>query len=90
MIPYTSLRPNAPVNLSSSNVKATSLDLSWDDVSQADGYAVYKDGAKVADVSTSTYSVTGLTSGTTYEFYVVVTNKQGKSYSSETITETTT
>ena len=81
--------PDAPVNLTSSNVTSTSVDLSWDAVSQADGYKVYQDGVEVGAPTTNSYSVTGLTTATSYDFYVVATNENGDSGQSNIVSVTT-
>ncbi|WP_281243662.1 fibronectin type III domain-containing protein [Virgibacillus subterraneus] len=90
--PIQHLLPKAPVNLTSSNVTSTSVDLAWDSVEQADGYNVYQDGVVVDTVTTNNYNVTGLTTATTYEFYVTATiDKYGtESEQSDTVSVTTT
>ena len=87
---HTYLLPNAPVNLASSNVTSTSVDLTWDSVSQADGYNVYQDGILIDSVTIVGYAVSGLTTVTTYDFYVTATNLARESLSSNTVTVTTT
>lgn len=67
---YINLLPNAPTNLAASNETATTVDLAWDAVSQAGGYIIYQDGVEIAEVTTNSYQATGLTTATTYEFYV--------------------
>jgi chitodextrinase len=65
--------PSAPTNL-----KLTPgykrIALSWkasaDNVGVA-GYYIYRDGAKIATVSGTSYTNTGLVSGTTYAYYLV-------------------
>ncbi|WP_170126250.1 fibronectin type III domain-containing protein [Paraliobacillus ryukyuensis] len=86
------LHPNAPVNLTAPNETATTVDLTWDAVSQADGYKVYQDGAEVAQVTDTTYQVTGLTASTSYDFYVTALNSDygTESEASTTVTATTT
>jgi|GEM_PF-2550121 len=66
-------KPIAKMTLNSSS----SIRIGWDAISGANGYIIYvkKDGAwtrigKVTSGSTVTYSATGLSSGTTYEFKV--------------------
>ncbi|MBK9486024.1 MAG: PQQ-dependent sugar dehydrogenase [Chitinophagaceae bacterium] len=67
--------PSAPTNLQSSVITQTGFTLKWtaatDDVAVT-GYDVYKDGVKIntALVTTTTYNVTGLTTGTTYAMTV--------------------
>jgi len=47
--------------------------LNWNAVKEADGYDIYKDGAKIysATSAENSYTVAGLTAGTEYSFYVV-------------------
>lgn len=65
--------PSAPTNLVVSNLTETSLDLSWnassDNVSVS-GYDVFKNGIKInsTQVTSTSYPVNGLTSGTNYAF----------------------
>ncbi len=67
--------PSAPTNLQSSVITQTGFTLKWnaatDDVAVT-GYDVYKDGLKInaALVTTTTYNVTGLTTGNTYAMTV--------------------
>ena len=69
--------PNAPVNLTSSNVTSTSVDLAWNLVLQADGYNIYQDGAIITSSVTNGYSVTGLTTATTYSYQVSAVGTNG-------------
>ncbi|MBK8787520.1 MAG: PQQ-dependent sugar dehydrogenase [Chitinophagaceae bacterium] len=67
--------PSAPTNLQSSVITQTGFTLKWDaatDDVAVTGYDVYKDGVKInaALVTTTTYNVTGLTTGTTYAMTV--------------------
>jgi len=67
--------PSVPTNFTSSNVTTTSVDLSWfpsfnPDGTAADGYKVYQGTTQIATTTNTTYSVTGLTSATTYKFFV--------------------
>ncbi|MCX7922712.1 MAG: fibronectin type III domain-containing protein [Clostridia bacterium] len=78
--------PTAPTNLTASAVTATSVTLAWTastDNAGVSGYVVYRDGVKVATISGTTYMVTGLTAGTTYNFivkaYDVVSNLSDES-----------
>jgi hypothetical protein len=55
--------PSAPKNLISTNITEISFTLSWDastDNVGIDHYEVYKDGAKIGDVSSTTIEVIGL------------------------------
>ena len=67
--------PSVPADFTSSNITATSVDLSWlasfnPDGTAADGYKVYQATTQIATTTNTNYSVTGLTSATTYKFFV--------------------
>ncbi|WP_188453799.1 fibronectin type III domain-containing protein [Virgibacillus oceani] len=81
--------PNEPADLTASNETATTVDLNWTAVEGASGYNVYQDGVKIDTVTTNSYSVTGLTTATTYDFYVTATNDTGESEPSNTVNVTT-
>lgn len=87
--------PSAPANLVASAVTATSLTLNWsastDNIGVA-GYDVYRNGTKINSVvvTTTSYSVTGLTGSTTYSFYVQARDAANNiSANSNTISVTT-
>ncbi|MFI5240735.1 MAG: fibronectin type III domain-containing protein [Candidatus Saccharimonadia bacterium] len=65
--------PSVPVGLATSNVASTSLTLSWtastDNVGVT-GYKVFRNGAQVGTAVTTSYSDTGLASGTSYTYTV--------------------
>ncbi len=72
--------PSVPQGLSSSNITTSGTDLSWtastDNVGVT-GYKVYRDGSEVATVTGTTYTVTGLSSGTMYAFSVSAIDGSG-------------
>jgi len=85
--------PSAPTDLASSSVTQTSLNLSWtastDNVAVT-GYDVYQDGSKIDSTTSTSYSVSGLTASTTYEFYVKAKDAAGNaSGASNTVSVTT-
>jgi len=92
-----STAPTAPSNLSSPSHGETSVDLSWDASSDTGGsglasYNVYVDGSVDQSVSAGTTSATvsGLSSGTSYDFYVTAVDGAGnESAASNTVTVTT-
>ncbi|MFD7015939.1 chitinase [Streptomyces sp. NPDC059928] len=81
--------PAAPGGLAAGSVSSSSVDLSWGAVSNATGYTVYRDGAKVQSVTGSSATVTGLSASTSYQFQVSATNAAGESPKSAAVTATT-
>ncbi|MDR6549084.1 sugar-binding protein [Paenibacillus qinlingensis] len=66
--------PTVPMNLTSPSHTDRTADLSWaastDNVGVT-GYAIYNGGNLIATVTSMTYTVTGLTPGTSYTFTVI-------------------
>ena len=65
--------PSAPGTPTASDVTDTSVKLSWSAATDDNGvknYDVLRDGAKIATVTGTTYSNTGLTAGTDYSYTV--------------------
>jgi hypothetical protein len=66
--------PSAPSGLEAVPVAFSQIDLSWvasiDDVAIG-GYQVFRDAVQIATTTLTTYSDTGLTASTTYQYYVV-------------------
>ncbi len=65
--------PSVPTNLTSSNVRNTSVDLSWNastDNIGVTGYDVYQGNTIIGTTTTASYSVSGLTANTGYSFSV--------------------
>ncbi len=83
-------KPTAPSGLLISNLI---YDLSWNASTDDEGvvaYDVYQDGAFLASTSTTSYSISGLTSGTSYSFYIIAKDSTGnESSSSNTLSITT-
>ncbi|MCS7459565.1 Ig-like domain-containing protein [Paenibacillus doosanensis] len=83
-------KPAAPIHLASSNTTQTTTDLSWDSVSGATYYTIYKDDQVYkTNVASHVFEVTGLTPDTTYEFTVSASNAGGESVPSNTVQVTT-
>ena len=71
--------PVRPENLKAGDATAESISLSWDPVDGALTYNVYVNGEKKADgVTTTAYTLTGLTAETTYEITVSAVNSKGE------------
>ncbi|MFE4251355.1 chitinase [Streptomyces sp. NPDC056910] len=81
--------PAVPAGLAAGTATSSSVDLSWNPVSGATGYNVYRDGSKVASVSGASATVTGLTAATSYSFQVSATNSAGESAKSAAVTART-
>ncbi|MFD9290950.1 PHB depolymerase family esterase [Streptomyces sp. NPDC060030] len=67
----------APAGLKVTGVTDSSASLAWDAVGGAASYAVHRDGAKVATTTSTSFTDTGLTSGTTYRWSVTATEPSG-------------
>lgn len=85
--------PTDPTNLVVSNITENSIDLSWDastDNIGVTGYDIYQDGVLLINVLGTTHQVTGLTSSTNYDFYVIAKDAaDNSSGQSNTVNETT-
>ncbi|MGW1184573.1 chitinase [Streptomyces drozdowiczii] len=77
--------PGAPAGLSVGSTTSSSIDLSWNTVSGATGYTVYKDGVKATTSTGTSATVTGLSADTAYQFAVSATNAAGESVKSATV-----
>ncbi len=85
--------PTAPTNLTSSNVTASSVVLTWgvsSDNIAVSAYDVYQNGTLLTSTQQNTYTPTALTGSTTYSFYVKARDAAGNiSSASNTISVTT-
>jgi chitodextrinase len=81
--------PAAPTGLTVTGTTTTSVSLSWTGSAGATGYNVYRGTTKVASVTGTSTTVTGLTVGTQYTFNVTATNTAGESAHTANITATT-
>ncbi|MEW1888822.1 glycoside hydrolase family 18 protein [Streptomyces sp. NPDC085659] len=77
--------PGAPAGLAVGSTTSSSVGLSWNAVSGATGYTVYKDGVKATTASGTSATVTGLAADTAYQFAVTATNAAGESVKSATV-----
>ncbi|MET9927056.1 MULTISPECIES: glycoside hydrolase family 18 protein [unclassified Streptomyces] len=82
--------PAVPAGLKTTAITSTSVALSWNAVSGATGYNVYRGGTKVATATGPSATVTGLAASTAYSFQVTATNAAGESAKSAAVTATTT
>ncbi|MFE9094016.1 chitinase [Streptomyces sp. NPDC007264] len=81
--------PATPTGLAVSATTSSSVSLSWNPVSGATGYTVYRDGTKATAVTGTSATVTGLSPSTSYSFQVTATDAAGESARSATATATT-
>ncbi|MFC9176374.1 MULTISPECIES: glycoside hydrolase family 18 protein [unclassified Streptomyces] len=82
--------PAVPAGLKTTATTSSSVSLSWNAVSGASGYNVYRGGTKVASATGPSATVTGLAASTAYSFQVTATNAAGESAKSAAVTATTT
>nr|WP_202438615.1 glycoside hydrolase family 18 protein [Streptomyces sp. SID8356] len=82
--------PAVPAGLRTTALTSSSVALSWNAVSGATGYNVYRGGTKVASATGPAATVTGLTPSTAYTFQVTATNAAGESAKSAGLVATTT
>lgn len=81
--------PSAPtISASTSNTCGGYTNISWNSVSGATGYKLYRDGALVNSNATSPYTDGALNSGTSYSYTVRATNSAGDSLNSNTASAT--
>ncbi|MFE1834388.1 chitinase [Streptomyces sviceus] len=81
--------PGAPNGLAVSGTSSSSVSLTWNTVSGATGYNVYRNGTKVTAVTGTSATVTGLAASTSYSFQVTAVNSAGESAKSGAVTGTT-
>ena len=81
--------PEAPQNLTATTTGASTIDLTWDNVADADSYNIYKDGTLLDNVAETSYTATGLEASKTYCFTVTAVNGDLESEASEETCATT-
>lgn len=81
--------PATPAGLNVASTTSSSVSLAWNPVSGASGYNIYRSGTKVAAVTGTSATVTGLAASTSYSFQVTATNTAGESARSTAVTGTT-
>ncbi|MEV8399789.1 chitinase [Streptomyces niveus] len=77
--------PGTPAGLGVGAVTSSSVALSWNAVSGATGYNIYRDGTKVQTATGTSATVTGLAAATSYQFQVSATNAVGESAKSAAV-----
>ncbi|CAL9550731.1 Exochitinase 1 [Streptomyces sp. enrichment culture] len=77
--------PATPAGLTVSGTTASSVTLTWNAVSGAAGYTVYRDGTRATAVTGTSATVTGLAASTSYSFQVAATNAAGESAKSAAV-----
>ncbi|MFF0159083.1 chitinase [Streptomyces sp. NPDC005263] len=82
--------PAKPTGVTVTGAASSSISLSWNTVSGATGYTVYRNGTRATAVTGTSATVTGLAASTSYSFQVTATNAAGESAKSATVTGRTT
>ncbi|MEV8330374.1 chitinase [Streptomyces niveus] len=77
--------PGTPAGLGVGAVTSSSVALSWNAVSGATGYNIYRDGTKVQTATGTSATVSGLAAATSYQFQVSATNAVGESAKSAAV-----
>jgi chitodextrinase len=72
--------PTVPTGVSATSVSSSQINLSWNASSDnvgVVGYEVYREGSRIATISTTSYGNTGLSPSTTYEYFVKAKDAAG-------------
>ncbi|MFD9541601.1 chitinase [Streptomyces sp. NPDC060022] len=77
--------PGTPAGLTVGTTTSSSVSLSWNAVSGATGYTVYRGGTKATTSTGTSATVTGLAADTAYQFSVSATNAAGESVKSAAV-----
>ncbi len=83
--------PPTPTGLSVGNPTTSSLYISWTASTGATGYQLYRNGSSLVSLTapTTSYTDTGLSPATTYQYQVRANNQSGSSALSSTVSATT-
>lgn len=77
--------PDAPLNLTG-NAFNGGAQLNWLPSRYAEEYYIYQNGVKIGDTKGTSFKLTGLTNGTSYDYQVTAVNSVGESQKSNLIT----
>ncbi|MFD7484610.1 extracellular catalytic domain type 1 short-chain-length polyhydroxyalkanoate depolymerase [Streptomyces mirabilis] len=81
----------APTGLTVTGTTDTSASLSWNAVSGAASYTIYRGGTRTGSTTSTSYTDTGLASGTGYSYTVAAVDSSGKAGAADAaVTATTT
>ena len=84
------------VTVNNTQINSTSIKITWNKLSGATGYYIYKKNAnkwiRICDTKSYSYTLTGLKSGSKIDYYIVAYQKKGNSYiySKKTVCSNTT
>ncbi|POX57284.1 esterase [Streptomyces sp. Ru71] len=67
----------APTGLTATGATDTTISMGWNPVEGATGYAVYRDGARIATPTATSYTDTGLSAGTSHTYAVAARDADG-------------
>jgi hypothetical protein len=83
--------PAPPTNLAANATSSTAIQVSWTASAGATSYNVYRDlvGTAIATVTTTSFTDTGLTPSTTYQYQVSAVNTAGESAKAGPVSATT-
>ncbi|MFE7752495.1 chitinase [Streptomyces sp. NPDC057428] len=77
--------PGTPAGLAVGTTTTSSVALTWNAVSGATGYTVYRNGTKATTSTGTSATVTGLAADTAYQFALSATNSAGESAKSAAV-----
>lgn len=75
--PMVNQIPSTATGLSFSSATSTTLNFTWNVVSGATGYKIYKNGVYVSSTTTTTGALSGLTGGIYYDVQILAYNASG-------------
>lgn len=80
----------APANLTAIVISSSRIDLAWESVSEAVYYNIYRNGSFTASTSQLSYSDTGLSPATDYDYYVTAVDGYGAESPQSNVVSVTT